>query len=242
MSCPGTLAHIGILTALQPEAASLVRKPEVNTLITLSDRATLIICGMGAVRARRGAERLLANGAQALISLGTAGALAGYVRTGDVIIPDRIVGEGNKQHETDPAWREAATTAISSRGIPVHGGSLFHSEHIVRRATDKQALYHASGAIAVDMESAAILEVAAGNNIPTLVLRVIIDTADMIIPDFIIAHSDDYGRPRPGGLMLSLLKRPGRLPYLLRLARGYRVAAGQLRRLVEDLDALNPLP
>lgn len=236
------MTHIGILTALQPEAASLVRKPEVNTLITMSDRVTLFVCGMGAPRARQGAERLLANGAQALISLGMAGALANHVRTGDVIIPAHVVGEGNRQHETDPAWRVAATTAISSRGISVHGGSLFHSEHIVRRTTEKQALHRATGALAVDMESAAMLEVAAGNNIPSLVLRVIIDPADMIIPDFIIAHSDDYGRPRPGGLMLSLLKSPGQLPHLLRLARGYRVAAGQLRRLGKDLDVLNPLP
>jgi hypothetical protein len=92
------------------------------------------------------------------------------------------------------------------------------------------------------MESAAMLEVAAGNNIPSLVLRVIIDPADMIIPDFIINHSDDYGQPRLAGLMLSLLKRPGQLPHLLRLARHYRAAVGQLRRLGEDLDVLNPLP
>lgn len=236
------MTHIGILTALQPEAASLVRKPEVDTLITLSDRVTLLVCGMGALRARRGAERLLANGARALISLGMAGALADHVGTGDVIIPELIVGEGNREHETDPAWRVAATAAMSSRGIPVHGGSLFHSEQIVRRATDKQALHRATGALAVDMESAAMLEVAAGNNIPSLVLRVIIDPADMIIPDFIINHSDDYGQPRLAGLMLSLLKRPGQLPHLLRLARHYRAAVGQLRRLGEDLDVLNPLP
>jgi adenosylhomocysteine nucleosidase len=236
------LAHIGILTALHPEAVTLARKPEVNTLITLSEQTTLLVCGMGAERARQGAERLLANGAQALIGMGMAGALAGHVRTGDVIIADRILGEGNRYYETDAGWRTAAINAITGLGIPVQGGSLLHSAHIVRRARDKQALHHATGALAVDMESAAMLEVATGNNIPSLVLRVIIDTANMIIPDFIIAHSDDYGRPRGRAIMLSLLKQPGQLPHLVRLARGYRIAADRLRRLGEDLDALNPVP
>jgi adenosylhomocysteine nucleosidase len=234
------LAHIGILTALLPEAAALARKPEVNTLITLSEQTTLFVCGVGAERARRGAERLLANGAQALIGMGMAGALAGHVRSGDVIIPDRILDAGGRHHETDAGWRATVISAISRRGFPVHGGSLLHSAHIVRRARDKHDLHRATGALAVDMESAAMLEVATGNNIPSLVLRVIIDTADMVIPDFIIAQSDDYGRPRSGGVILSLLKQPGQLPHLVRLARGYRVAAGRLRRLGEDLDVLTP--
>ena len=236
------MAHIGILTALLPEGASLIRKPEVNTLISLSDQATLLVCGIGSVRARQGAERLLANGAQALISMGMAGALAGHVNAGDVIIPDRIVSEEDRQHETDAAWRATVTATISARGIPVHCGSLLQTTHIVRHPRDKQALHRATGALAVDMESAAMLEVAAGNDIPSLVLRVIIDPADMIIPGFIITHSDDYGRPRTGGLLLSLLRQPGQLLHLARLARGYRTAAGQLRRLGEDLDALHPVP
>ena len=58
------MARIGILTALLPEAACLIRRPGLQTLIPLSDERSLFVSGTGAARARQGAECLLANGAE----------------------------------------------------------------------------------------------------------------------------------------------------------------------------------
>jgi hopanoid-associated phosphorylase len=234
------LARIGILTALLPEAACLIRRPGLQTLIRLSDEVSLFVSGAGAARARRGTECLLANGAEYLLSLGTAGALAVELNAGDVVVPDRVILDSG-HHETDVAWRTAVIRGLSARGVPVHVGGLLDATEVIRNSEDKRALHRSTGAIAADMESAAVLEAAAAAGVPSLVMRVIVDPADLSIPDFILAQSDAYGRARIGGILLSLLQRPDQLPRLLRLARGYRAATGRLRQLGQDPAAMKPL-
>lgn len=234
------MAHLGILTALIPEAACLLGKPGINTPIRLSANATLYVCGLGEARARQGAERLLAEGAEALICLGTAGALDSDIAAGDVIVPDRILYGDSRRNETHNEWRAAVVHALSAQGLPVHVGSLLHADKVVRHAREKQALHRATGAIAVDMESSAMVELANSRGIPSLVVRVVVDGAGLTIPEWVLTHSDAYGRVRPGGLLLALLGRPARLPRLVELAGAYRTASRRLRRLGENLEALAP--
>lgn len=235
------MARIGILTALLPEAACLIRRPGLQTLIPLSDERSLFVSGTGAARARQGAECLLANGAEYLLSLGTAGALAMEINAGDVIVPERVILDRDRHHDTDEAWRTVVVRGLLARGVPVHGGELLHATEIIRNTEDKRALYQNTGAVAVDMESAAVLETASAAGVPSLVVRVVVDPADLSIPEFILAHSDPYGRARLGGILWSLLQRPGQLPRLLRLARGYRAAAGRLRQLGRDPAVMKPV-
>lgn len=234
------MARIGILTALFPEAACLIRQPGLQTLIRLSDELSLFVSGTGAARARQGAEYLLANGAEYLLSLGMAGALAVEVNAGDVIVPDRVILDRDSYRETDDAWRTAVIRGLSARGVPVHGGGLLHTAEVIRNSEEKRALNQSTGAIATDMESASVLEAAAAAGTPSLVVRVIVDPADLSIPDFVLTHSDPYGRARIGGILWSLLQRPGQLPRLLRLARGYRAATGRLRQLGRDPAVMKP--
>jgi len=232
--------RFGIVTALLPEAACLTPRPECDTLLRLSDETVLYVSGMGAARARQGAERLLADGARALISLGTAGALAGGLDAGAVILPERILRGDGGQHIVHAGWRAAAAAALPARGIPVVGGALLHADHVIGSAAEKRALHEGSGAAAADMESGALAELADARDVPFLALRVIVDGAGIAIPASALAGADAYGRTRAGALLLSLLRRPADLPALLRLAGDWRAAARRLRLLAGCLDALQP--
>lgn len=232
--------RIGIVTALLPEAACLVARPESDTLLHLSGEIVLYVSGMGAARARRGAERLLADGARALVSLGTAGALARDLDAGTVILPEYILDGDGGRYSVHAAWHAAAAAALSARGLPVVGGGLLHTDHVIHNTAEKRILHEGSGAVAADMESGALAELAAARAIPFLALRVIVDSAGVAVPASALAGTDAYGRTRAGALLLSLLRRPADLPALLRLAGGYRTAARRLRLLGGCLDALSP--
>ena len=79
-------------------------------------------------------------------------------------------------------------------------------------AARKAQLFGATRAVAVDMESAAVAEVAAQHGLPFLVLRVVLDTAADSLPASIAARVDPAaarsGRSRAWLLLVALL--PGR--------------------------------
>ncbi|HZD53555.1 MAG TPA: purine phosphorylase, partial [Woeseiaceae bacterium] len=64
------------------------------------------VSGVGPQRARGAARRLLADGAEALLSWGTATALAPWLEAGDVILPRGILRAGNAPLRVCEAWRK----------------------------------------------------------------------------------------------------------------------------------------
>jgi hypothetical protein len=87
--------------------------------------------------------------------------------------------------------------------------------------------------MAVDMESAAILEVAAAHGCASMILRGVSDDARETLPEELMGLMGADGRLRSGGVLA--LARPGVLAGALRLRRATRQAllsvAGSLARL-----------
>ncbi len=234
------MKRLGILTALIPEAVCLVEKPVTDRVIQLPDGMMLYVCGIGPERGRQGVARLLENGADALMSVGTAGALDAPLNPGDILIPEHILHRDSPRIALDTRWRSSAAGILTEKAMPVHGGDLLHADEVIRSVEEKRYLHAHTGAAAVDMESHAVAEAADRQGIPGLVVRVIVDTADTTIPDAVLSNSDAYGRPRVLGLASALFIRPRQIIPLWRLARCFRTASGRLRQLGGELHRLGP--
>lgn len=200
----------------------------------------LYVCGMGMERARQGVDRLLEDGAEALMSVGTAGALNPSLNPGDVLIPEHIIHSDSRRIAVDTRWRAFAAEKLAGSAVPVQDGYLLHVDEIIRSTKEKRDLQTHTGAAAVDMESVAAVAEANRRGIPGLVIRVIVDSADTVIPPAVPGNSDAYGRPRIMGLANSLFLRPRQIIPLLRLARCFHTAAGRLHQLGKELPRLGP--
>jgi 4-hydroxy-3-methylbut-2-enyl diphosphate reductase len=151
-----------IVTALRTEYAALAgRVPG----------ATLARCGMGPEKVQEWLPRLSQLAPKAVVVVGVAGGLDPTLRPGDVVVATEVRDERGRIVQ-----RAAAPLVAELRrlGLRVRTGPMVSSDHIVR-GTAARARLAATGAIAVDMESAAIVRAAAG--VPTAVVRVIVDTA-----------------------------------------------------------------
>jgi adenosylhomocysteine nucleosidase len=225
--------RIGIVMALAAEAACLVRPPAPGAPLAIDDVFSLVLCGSGPQRARRGAELLIAAGTDALLSLGFAGGLSPAIVPGALLLPHTVIAP-TRRFDTTGAWRSRVAEQLRGAALPVHEGMLLAADKIVAEAPAKTELRGRTGADAVDMESAAILEIAEQRGLPALVLRVALDASDMDIPAAVIRHSDPYGRVRLLPLIAEFLRQPASVASLIRLAAGYRAAHATLRRIGRD--------
>ncbi|MFQ5660770.1 MAG: hypothetical protein ACE5GZ_10095 [Gammaproteobacteria bacterium] len=222
---------------MTPEAACLIGySPRPETLVTINDHTTLLVCGMGAERAKRAARQLIDVGAERLVSCGTAGATSADLEPGDLIIPETIAATGGQIYPTASQWRSSTVNRLSDCPCSIYLGQLADSMHVLTTAADKWSLQQEIGSQAVDMESAAIAGIAAKHEIPYIVIRAISDSSKMMIPDAVIAVSDAYGRIRVTRLIKMLATRPGQIPQLIQLATGFMAAAKTLKWIGRRLE------
>lgn len=153
-----------VVTALLAEQAAL-RDAVPGAIV---DR-----CGMGPVKAREYAAGLGARSPGAIAVAGVAGGLDPSIRAGDVVVATEV-----RDSRGRTVLRGAAPLVAELRrlGLTVHTGPVVTTDHIVRNRAEQDALA-ASGAIAVDMESAELVRGAVARDIPVAVVRVIVDTA-----------------------------------------------------------------
>jgi adenosylhomocysteine nucleosidase len=190
--------------------------------------------GVGAEPARRAARALIADGARALISWGTAAALAPTLRVGTLVLADRVVGD-SVPLVPDLAWTARVAEAVRG-GVPVIRGTLACPTEVLRNANEKRALADRSGAIAADMESAAIGAVAREAGLPWIVIRVISDAADTVVPSSVVEAIDRKGALSWTRLLGGLLRNPGDIAALPTLARGMQLAGRTMMSVATVLE------
>jgi adenosylhomocysteine nucleosidase len=222
------LKPIGIVSALAAEARILGPAARHGAgLRRLADGALLAVSGIGQAAAAAAARRLVLAGASGLASFGMAGGLDPALTCGTVLLPEEIVtwegaGTAGSGSATSREWRQRVRAALPASCVAC-AGRLLTSGLPVGRPDAKAAAWHGSRAAAVDMESAAIAQVAAQAGLPFIALRVIVDTAADELPAAVIAASGG-GRLRIGRLLAGLLRAPAQVGALIRLAARYRTA------------------
>jgi adenosylhomocysteine nucleosidase len=186
--------------------------------------------GARPARARAEAARLIAEGATGMVSFGLAGGLSPALAPGDLVLADAVVLPNGERIATDPAWRSRLAALIEATAPP--HAAVAGSDRLLVTSAAKQALFAATGALAVDMESHAVSEAARRAGLPFVVIRAIADPADRALPRVATMALGPDGEVRPLAVARSLLERPAELPALLRLGRQSRLALAALRRAV----------
>ena len=135
--------------------------------------------GMGPEKAADAARALMTRGVSAVLCTGAAGALDPDLQVGDLILAEWVVeakGEAGKS-VCDPVWHTEAKRKAEQGGFRVTS-----VDEPASSPGEKDTLRKASGASAVDMESAAVGGLVRG--MPYLSVRVITDDAHTTLPDF----------------------------------------------------------
>jgi adenosylhomocysteine nucleosidase len=144
----------------------------------------LLQTGMGPARAARGVEILLERySLKGLFSLGFAGAVDPHLKTGDVVIASRVVSLDNlaekESYQTDRALMRRAVAALNRLAQGYCVGKIATVDQFVPEAARKRTIFEATGARAIDMESAAVAAVASNARVPVAAVRAISDAADL---------------------------------------------------------------
>jgi adenosylhomocysteine nucleosidase len=225
------LSHLGIVVAVPAEARSLARQPIANgELINLSDGAMLKVSGMGPRRAALASRTLLENGATALLSWGSAGGLAPKLFPGNLILPKTVIASDQSLYHVETSWHQRLCNRLKGH-VDFHTEPLVESATVVCTPAEKVVLFHRTGAIGVDMESAAVVTVAQEARVPFMVVRAIADSVDTTIPDSSLNAVDEFGRLSCLKLIQGLAEHPGELFTLVRIARNYRAAQRTLAKV-----------
>lgn len=231
MSLP--VEQLGIIAALPGEARALARlRPRGRA--RLPGGARLLLSGMGAERAAAAASKLADEGVSVLMSWGTAAALAPGVDPGALVLATRVLGADGRSWDTDDGWRSALAAALAP-AHQVFEQRLVETPELVVDAAAKRALYERSGAIACDMESAAIATVAADRGLVFVSVRAIIDDASMALPPVARAAMDADGRLRPVALLAAMAGRPASMHVQLRALKNLAVAFRAARLTLADV-------
>jgi nucleoside phosphorylase len=189
------------------------------------------LSGIGTAAAARATERVLDAGpADHLLVVGVAGGIGSSVRVGDAILPERVVDlASGASFRPDPLGRGAP------RGTLLTSDRLLVDRAELARLADPAAF----GAIAVDMETAAVAAVCERRGCPWSAFRAISDCADDGSVDAAVAAlaRPDGSADLPAALRL-VLRQPWRVPQLVRLGRGLaratRAAAAAALRALEE--------
>jgi adenosylhomocysteine nucleosidase len=188
------------------------------------------VCGAGSRRAREAAHRLLAGGATALASWGTAAGLQAALGAGTVVLPRQVLCSGSEIYEVDHDWQRRLLDRLDEH-VTVSTGPLVHASVLLETVAAKTDLGARTGAVAADMESSAVAAAAAAAGLPFLVVRVVLDDVASALPTSVTRALDSAGRLRPAGMWRDLLTHPEEWRLLLELARSYRRARRAMREL-----------
>jgi len=239
------MKQLGIIAALPAEARCLAGQIDNHHALSspqqLTDHTFLIISGIGSEQAAKAATTLIQHGADALLSWGCAGALSSDLQPGDLLLPNSVKAQAGNTLHTDKQWHAQLSGLLANTCKPVTG-ALTSTANIIAEPVQKQALYQSSGAVAVDMESAAIAILAQEALIPFMAIRAIADDVDTIIPACINQGMDVYGNINPASMLAILLIHPTSWPQLMRLGRQFSAAKSTLSLVAKTagLDRLLP--
>jgi nucleoside phosphorylase len=167
-------ASIAIVAAMEREIRPLICGWKVSNVehagrryrIFQNGNAAVICGGIGADAARRATEAVIrAVNPQRVVSVGFAGALDSSLKVGDVIVPSTVIN-----------------TADGARSQLRSGQGILLTSAVVANQEQKLRFAKAYGAVAVDMEAAAVAQGAQARKVDFEAMKVISDAADFKLP------------------------------------------------------------
>jgi adenosylhomocysteine nucleosidase len=219
------LRPVAFVCAMPMEIVPLRRKLSLKkTLVgslevyagSLGDRPVVaIVTGVGTKFAAEGVERLLAAiGIEWVVVVGITGSVDNETPIGSLVLPELVV---------DGATGVEYMPQRLGGGIPK--GKMWTSDELVTDL-DVIARLRDNGVISFDMETAAIAEVCQRRNVSWSVLRAISDRAtEVSLDDEVLRLINPDGTFNAKMIGAFIVKHPGRLPALVRMAKDAKLAA-----------------
>ncbi len=173
-----------------------------------------VVTGMGTSLATAGMEALVdAVAVERVVVVGITGAIGDELPIGALIRPARVVdGATGAEFHPDPL----------GGGTP--SGTLWTSDSMITDPATLAVLRH-DGVVALDMETAAVASVCQRHAIPWSVFRAVSDrTTDGTVDDEVFHLSHQDGTPDAKAVAAYVLRHPGRVPALARMANEARTA------------------
>jgi adenosylhomocysteine nucleosidase len=200
--------------------------------------------GIGHKRATDAASRAfdLIPAPELVIGTGVVGALSSGLKPGDLVLSDRvlaILGDGQVAEQVTAvgdAHLRAVARSLALAGIAHSTGAILTSNRVLATGVEKRRAKESTGAIAVDMETAAIAAEANVRGLPFLALRAVLDEVD----DEVVggAMADEDGNVRPLAATSYLLRNPAtvlKLPRMIRnLSRATAAIADALTAIAHE--------
>ena len=130
----------------------------------------------GAPRAVEPVHVLALCGTRTVVQIGSCGALAPHVRTGDVVVSDRAtIGEGASAHyggvgSSYPTAELVQRAAAAFGDLPVHVGPTVSTDALLRQPDELVQRWRQQGHLGVDLETSAVLSAAAAFGLRSLSL------------------------------------------------------------------------
>jgi hypothetical protein len=221
------VTHLLVLTAVEVEARGLARHLRLNRVGDAgwphyrAGAIEIVGVGLGAACLE---ERLAAASPPSLVvSAGACGALAPYLRRGDLVVPEIVIRFDGSRAVTD-SWPGLARQ-----------GTLLSVAGLVETPAAKARLWLETGALAADMESGPVLAWARARGAPVVVVRGVSDTAAQAVPPDLAGLVEPGGRVRRGQAVRVALNRPRALADALALGRGTEAALASVARVLGEL-------
>ena len=220
---------VGIVVALPEELATLTKiKLLQGECISLNARVFVIYAGAGPLNAAKAAHTLVGKGVSCLISWGCAAALSEDLKPGDLVLPSRVLSEQGESLSTDKLGLQKLQSLLPVN-LTVNVGVLQESSCIIADSEQKYRLHGKTGAVALDMESAAVIKVAQMANLPCSVVRAVADPVSMDLPVAVGQALNAQGQIELGKLLGYLLTHPWQIPALIKLGLHFRAAQKTLK-------------
>jgi len=155
--------------------------------------AGIVGCAVGAPFAVLVAEQLFASGCRLLISITSAGQITEIGPPPYFVAIDRALrDEGTSYHylppgefaDADPALIARAEEAVRAASLPIYRGPTWTTDAPFRETPAAIAAARARGALAVEMEAAALYAFAAARNKPVICYAHVTNTMGQVHGDF----------------------------------------------------------
>lgn len=246
---PGA-ADVGIVAALAIELGPLLKRLRRSRRYSVA-KATIVegelggklvvavIGGAGKVAALKAGELLLmGHRPRWVLSAGFAGALDSSIARNDLLLANEVIDADRKLWSIDlKVGADSGSRDLREPGRRTLTGRLLTVDSVVRTAAEKLELGARYGAVAVDMESAAVAALCADRDIRFVSIRVISDDAATDLPPEVLAILGQSAGYRAGAAFAAILNRRESLGELLRLREHARSAARRLAPAIEQIIA-----
>ena len=233
-----------ILVALAAEAKALApssgtaEKKSMPIRYACGASTSIIQCGIGRDAVLQAAAPPCLPVEAIVGNIGVSGGLAPDLVPGTVVLGERIItpvgGERTSRYRESYALNRQLVdfleATLEKNMVPCRRGPLLCTQDPITLPEDKAKAFLKTGALAVDLESAAAAEAAVGAGLPFFVLRVVCDPADRRLTKALFAGVDSQGNNRPARLLKPLIRRPWLLVSLCRMGRDFSVALAAMER------------